>query len=436
MQRSSALYSNDTPGQYPTSYYAATANECPDFPALAEDLTVDVCVIGGGYTGLSTALHLAQKGYQVALLDAHRVGWGASGRNGGQLGTGQRLDQDELESMVGLDQAKQLWQLSMDAVSLCKQLIDQYQIDCDLTPGILHADHKPSYVAETRDYVEKLQRDYQHSQIRFVEQQEIRQMLGSEAYYGGSLDMSAAHLHPLNFALGLAKAAHQAGVKIYQHSQVTSFTGGERPVAKVGDFSVSCDYLVLACNGYMDDLAPQVARKIMPINNYIVATEPLGDRAQEIIRDNVAVADSKFVINYFRLSADKRLLFGGGESYSFKFPSDIKRFVRKHMLEIYPQLADVRLDYGWGGTLGITRNRMPYLARMQGNVLNAAGYSGHGLGLATLSGQLLAEVVQGDLTRFDALAQVPTPDFPGGTLLRWPGLVLAMTYYSLRDRLP
>ncbi|MEH6445496.1 MAG: FAD-binding oxidoreductase [Oceanospirillaceae bacterium] len=430
------LHDNDKLGQYPDSYYAATANVKLNLDQQAGEEKADVCIIGAGFSGLSAALHLAKSGFKVIVLEAHRVGWGASGRNGGQLGTGQRVEQDALEDMVGREDARKLWDLGLESVNLCKALITEYNIECDLTPGILHADHKAKYVAETRQYVEKLQRDYQYQDVRFIERDEMRQMVGSDAYYGGSLDIQSAHLHPLNYALGLAKAAIAAGVTIYEQSEVQNYTKTDPALVTLQNGQVKAHFVLLACNGYLDDLDKKVANKIMPINNYIAATEPLSEvQARDLIRDNVAVADSKFVINYFRLSADRRMLFGGGESYRFKFPQDIKQFVTKPMLEIYPQLKDVKLDYAWGGTLGITVNRMPYFDKLAPNVFCAVGYSGHGIGMATLGGKLMAEVVQGTLARFEVMENVKTPSFPGGTLLRWPGLVLAMSYYSIRDKL-
>jgi gamma-glutamylputrescine oxidase len=326
--------------------------------------------------------------------------------------------------------------LSLESVALCKALIKEHKIDCDLTPGILHVDHKQSFVAQTQEYVEMLHREYNYSSVRFIDQQEVTEMVGSTAYYGGSLDSQSAHIHPLNFVLGLAKAAIKAGISIYEQSEVLSYTKTDPAIVTLKEGTIKAKFVLLACNGYLDDLDKKVAKKIMPINNYIAATEPLSDtQARSLIRDNVAVADSKFVINYFRLSADNRMLFGGGESYRFKFPDDIKKFVTRPMLDIYPQLKEVKLDYGWGGTLGITVNRMPYFDKLAPNVLCAVGYSGHGIGMATLGGKLMAEVVQGTLERFDLMASVKTPTFPGGTLLRWPGLVMAMTYYSVRDKL-
>lgn len=429
------LYSNDEAGHYPASYYAATANSLPPFPAQQGDEQADVCVIGGGFTGLSSALHLAQAGHKVILLEAHKVGWGASGRNGGQVGTGQRVDQDDLEKTHGKVIARQLWDLSMESVQLCRDLIAEHAIDCDLQSGILHADHLMRYVAETREYVEKLQYDYQHDQIQFLSQDEMREQVASPAYYGGSLDLAAAHLHPLNYALGLAKAAADAGAIIYEQSPVLSYDKGNPLKVKTVGGTIIAKHVILACNGYLDTLENKVASRIMPINNFIVATEQMSDSERRaIIKNRYAVADSKFVVNYFRFSSDNRLLFGGGENYSFRFPADIKQFVRPHMLEIFPQLKDIRLDYGWGGTLAITMQRMPCFMRVAPNIYSASGYSGHGVAMATLAGKLMAEVVDGTESRFDMMSRIKAYPFPGGTMLRWPLLVLAMSWYSLRDR--
>nr|WP_321526644.1 FAD-binding oxidoreductase [uncultured Cohaesibacter sp.] len=430
------LHGNDKQGTYPDSYYAATANPHAPLPSLEGDQTCDVCVIGGGYAGLSSALYLARKGYKVILLEAHRVGWGASGRNGGQVCTGQRLDQDVLEKMVGTEKARMLWDISVDGIQMVRDLIADHHIDCDLKSGTLHVDHKPHYAEDSRAYVEKLNCDYGYEHIRYVDKAEVEEMVGSRAYYGGMVDMFAAHLHPLNYALGLSEAARAAGATLFENSEVQSIEKGTTVSIKCANGQVRASHLILACNGYIENLVPKVAARVMPMNNYILATEPLDEAlAKELIRDDFGVADSKFVINYYRLSADRRLLFGGGETYSFKFPEDIKSFVRKPMLEIYPQLKDVRIDYGWGGTLGITVNRMPYFAKLDKNILNASGFSGHGVAIATIAGKILADTIDGQASRFDAMDHVPTYPFPGGRHLRHALLVMAMLYYKTRDKI-
>ncbi len=418
------------------SWYAATANLQLDLPPLAGKHSSDVCVIGGGYTGLSTALHLRQLGYSVILLEANRIGWGASGRNGGHVATGQRVDQETLEKMVGLERARELWRLGLEAVDLVCELIGQHAIDCELKQGNLHVASKPGDIAALPAEVEHLQTVYGYDQIRCIDSAELADMTSAQGFGGATLDSGARHLHPLNFALGLARAALDAGAQLFEGSRVLSYSQGNKVNVKTSRGEVEADYLVLGCNGYLDKLEPRAAGRIMPINNYMLATEPLPEAtARQLIRDDTSMSDSRFVINYWKLSADNRLLFGGGESYSRRFPADIKGFVRKYMLRIYPELEHTIIDYGWGGTLAITLKRMPDFGRLGPNVFYAHGFSGHGVPTATLAGKLLAEVISGTAERFDVMASVPAPRFPGGTLLRWPGLVAGMLFYSLRDRL-
>lgn len=429
------LHSNDKRGEHAPSWYAATATPIDAFARLQGDTKADVCVIGGGFTGLSAALHLAEKGYDVVLLEAHRVGFGASGRNGGQLGSGQRMEQDGLEKFVGLDDAQKLWALAEEAKQVVRDLIKKHNIDCHLKPGIMHACLNAREVKHEHAYVQHLNDNYGYNQVTPLSCDALQAICPSPAYVGGSLDMGAGHLHPLNFAIGLAGAARKAGARICEHSEVTEIRHGAKVTVKTAEGSVTADHLVLACNGYLGDLDRKVAARVMPINNYVVATEPLGDEAAKVLTRDIAVADSKFVINYFRLSHDKRLLFGGTESYSYRFFPDIAEKVRRPMQKIYPHLKDVKIDYAWGGTLGITMKRMPYLRRLRPNVLNASGYSGHGVGTATHAGQLLAQAIAGTSEGFDTMAAVPAMPFAGGAMMRSPLLVLAMTWYSMRDRL-
>lgn len=296
--------------------------------------------------------------------------------------------------------------------------------------------HKASYVKHAHAYVEKLQEQYGYNEVRAVSGDEMQDMLGTKVYFGGWLDSGAGHLHPLNYALGLARAAMEAGVRIFENSGTTRYSASGKIMVETLNATVTADFLVLAGNAYLQRLEPRIVGKIMPINNFILATEPLTQTdAQALIRDDVAVADSKFVINYFRLSADRRLLFGGGENYMRRFPEDIKAFVRKYMLKIYPQLEHTKIDYAWGGTLAVTLNRMPHFGRLGGNVFYAQGYSGHGVALASLAGKLLAQAITGNSEMFDVFEKIPTKTFPGGRYLRWPGLALGMLYYSLRDKL-
>jgi len=424
-------------GDYPDSYYHASRNHGPDINPLDGSSRVDVCVIGGGYTGLSTALHLSKNGYRVMLLEARKLGWGASGRNGGQLGSGQNKDQIELEKLLGKSTAHALWDLAQDAKALARSLITEYNIDCDLKPGVAHPDHKPGYAAHTRAYVDHLREHYQYDSIEYLERAEMAALVGSDSYYGGNIDHGAGHLHPLNYALGLADAAIQNGAILHENTVVESYQEGKTTRVLTNRGTVEADSIVLACNGYLGKLEQRLSGKIMPINNFIIATEPLSDeRVNEINPQDIAFADSRFVVNYYRLSADKRLLFGGGENYRNRFPRDIGSFVRKPMLEVYPQLADTPIEYAWGGTLAVTLNRMPHFGRLgKHGTYFAQGYSGHGVALSTMAGKLIADAIAGETGKFDLFGKLPTRSFPGGDWLRWPGLVLGMSYYALRDRL-
>ncbi len=429
------LYANDRRGEYPPSWYAATATPTPPFAPLKGAHKADVCVIGAGYTGLSAALHLAQAGRSVVLLDAQRVGFGASGRNGGQLGSGQRLEQDALERLMGAPEAAKLWEMGEDAKALVKDLIGRFDIGCHLKPGVAWTASTNADVRHMHEYAAFLEKTYGYNQIETLDHAALQSVCPSPDYRGGMLDTGAAHLHPLNFALGLARAAAAAGVHIHERSAVHDIDEGTPATVRTDAGHVTADHVILACNGYLGGLNRRVAARVMPINNFIAATEPLGDRIKDVLPRDVAVADSRFVVNYFRLSHDGRLLFGGGESYGYRFPSDIAGLVRKPMSVVFPHLKDVKIDYAWGGTLGITMKRLPYLARLAPNVLSASGYSGHGLGTATHAGQLMARAVQGDGDGFDTMAALPCLPFPGGPAMRSPLLVLAMSWYALRDRL-
>jgi len=430
------LYANDKLGKYPKSYWASVASPLAPFPPLKGAVEADVCVVGAGYTGLSSALHLAEAGYKVVLLEAQRVGFGASGRNGGQVGSGQRVEQDDLEKMVGEDKARAYWGLGEASKDCVRGLIAKHRIDCDWRDGIIHAELKPKQLHHSFAYAEMLQTRYGYDGISALDSTAIRGHIGSAAYCGGTLDMGAGHLNPQKYVLGLARAAQKAGVEIYEGSKALGFSQAAKPVVSTEQGRVTADFLVLAGNGYMGGLSKKVARRVMPINNFIVATEPLGeDLAKSLIADDVAVADSKFVVNYFKRSADNRMVFGGGESYGYKFPKNIAAKAQKPMLEIFPQLAGRRIDYAWGGTLAITMNRMPNFARLAPNILSASGYSGHGVAVASLAGEIMAETIQGTAERFDQFGATPPPRFPGGPALKTPLLALAMSYYALRDRI-
>ncbi len=422
-------------GAAPT-WYEASARGRRSWPALDGDRRADVCVVGGGYTGLSAALHLAERGFRVVLLEARRIGNGASGRNGGQLGSGHRRPQALLERALGVEAARRLWELAEEAKAAVRERITRHRIACDLKPGIAVAAHRPRHARALAREAEHLRTRYGYDAIDILDRAALKAEVAAEGFHGGILDRGAGHLHPLNYALGLARAAGAAGVAIHEGAPVRALARGAPNAVSAGAHTVRAEAVVLACNGYLETPDPGIGRRILPIDNYILATEPLGEeKARALIPNDIAVADTRFVVNYFRLSPDRRLLFGGGESYGRGLMTDPGRLVRRHMLRLFPQLAGARIDHAWGGTLAITRTRMPSIGRLEGDLYYAQGFSGHGVALTTLAGKLVAEALAGTLERFDAFARLPQPPFPGGVLLRRPLAAFGLACYALRDRL-
>jgi gamma-glutamylputrescine oxidase len=431
------LHLNDRPGAYPPSLYAEDSPPPGPRQALQGATRADAVVIGAGYTGLSAALHLARRGLSVTVLEAQRVGFGASGRNGGQIGSGQRQEVDWLEAQLGRDTARRLWDLAEEAKALTRALAAEAGVP--IRDGIAHACRSTAEVDHARHMADHLARHYDYDRVRPLDRDALALALGSSAYAGGDLDRGAGHVQPLALTLGLARLAEAAGARIHEGSEVTRLDhaahAGAPSTVRTAQGQVTADHVILACNGYLGDLDRSIAARVMPINNYIVATEPLGDAFPEILPERIAAADTKFVVNYWRLDDQRRLIFGGGETATYRFPRDIEGVVRPHLLSVYPQLTNIPLTHAWGGTLAITLNRMPCFARPAPNCLSASGYSGHGVAMATLAGRLMAEAVAGQAKGFDAMAAVPTRAFPGGAALRAPLLVAGMAWYGLRDRL-
>jgi gamma-glutamylputrescine oxidase len=378
-------------------------------------------------------LELAKKGLRVAVLEAADIGSGASGRNGGQLHTGQRIDPETLEQRMGEDAARQLWDMAMDARQSLDALIAENGIDCDLRPGIIHAWHKPRFEADDRAYAEFVRKRYGYNKVSILGKTQVADELGTDVYHGGLFDAGGGHIHPLKLVIGMVGAAAAAGARIFEHSRVTHLEDGPTPVLHTAGGRVTCDTVLLCGNGYMEGLNESVDSHVMPINNFILTTAPLKD--DSILRSNFAAADSRFVVNYWRKTPDNRLLFGGGENYTPWFPKDIAGFVRRNMLKIYPQLANTEITHAWGGTLAITMSRAPFVRQLSSTVFVSAGYSGQGVVLAPYFGRLLARAVMGDARDVELLSRMPVPAFFGGRTLRWPAVVAGLSYYALRDRL-
>ncbi len=420
------------------SYYAATANPAPERAELTGSLDCDVCVVGAGLAGCSTALHLAQAGLSVVLLEEHRAGWGASGRSGGQVIYGIAAGQRKLERLLGPGDARAAWEVSIEALALLRELVTRFSIDCDLANGYLLTAVKERQVRELHAEVSELRERYGYTSVRYMPREELRATLATDRYLGALYDTNSGHLHSLNYTLGLARAAESLGVRIFEGTRARGFTAaGAGPVrVHTARAEVRARHVVLCGNVYLGSTAPTLAAKIMAVATYIVATEPLGaERARQLVASNAAVCDMNWVLDYFRRSADHRLLFGGRVNYSGLRSFDAPGSTRTRMLVVFPQLREVRIDYAWGGEVDITLNRAPHFGRLAPNVFFLQGFSGHGIALTGIAGKLVAEAVVGTAGRFDVFARIPHANFPGGLALRRPALVLAMLYFRLRDLL-
>ena len=414
------------------SWYLRTANPIPDHPPLEGDGRADVAVLGAGYTGLNAALHMAERGFRVTVLEAKRVGWGASGRNGGQIVTGYNPSIASLGQWVGPDDARRLWGLAAEARRLLTDTITRHGIACALTRGYLFAGLRARHMADLEAMAAEW-RDLGQEGAQLLDQAQMRERVGARGYVGGLFDPDGGHLHPLNYALGLAEACRAAGVTIHENSPVTSVDTSAAPSLATARGRVRANALVIAGNALLGNLVPRLQRTIAPVGTYIAATERLGRaRMRQVLRDDVAVCDMNFVLNYYRRTPDDRLLFGARVSYSGRDPANLKQQMRRSMLKTFPQLADVRFDQVWGGLVDITVNRAPQLGRLGPASYFAQGFSGQGVALTAIAGRVMAEAVAGQAERFDLFARIPHSIFPGGPL-RTPALMLAMLWFRLRD---
>ncbi len=414
------------------SYYRATATPYEPFPRFEGDMKVDVAILGGGYTGLSAALELAEAGYSVAVLEGETVGFGASGRNGGQVCTGFHQSLSEIEKNLGRDTAETCKDVGFNAPKLIADRVERFNINCDLKWGYIHAAEKSSHVPELQEMHEDWEKwGYTGSQL--YDKSGARDVVGSDIYQGALWEPGAGHIHPLNYCIGLAEAARGLGAKIFENSPVLDVDSGTNPSLKTAHGTLSANFLILAGNAYLKEKVPYLYRRIMPVGSYILATEPLGEnRAKGLIPNDEAICNTNFIVDYYRLSGDKRMLFGGRATYSGLEPNDLGSFVRPRMLRVFPQLDDVQIEHVWGGWIGITVSRMPHLGRIGDSTFFAQGFSGHGVALSNMSGKLIADAVRGQSEKFDHMSGFTPPPFPGGRF-RTPLLTLGMFWYRMKD---
>lgn len=427
-------------GVIENSYYEATVARPRPAPALTQRLQADVCVVGGGYAGVSAALELAGRGFEVVLLEAQRIGWGASGRNGGQVIVGFGSDGEAtIERQLPREEARRAWDITVDGIRLLHARIARHGIACDWQPGYLSLATKPRKSRELRRWVDHVGSAYDYP-LEWVDGAALRQWVDSARFDAAVHDAGSGHLHPLKYCLGLGAAAAAAGVRIFENSPVFLVERGRKATVRTAQGECLCDFVVLAGNVYLgeygDEVAPEVSSHIMPVGTYMIATEPMHPgRARALMPRRCAASDTNFILDYFRLSADDRLLFGGGDSYTGTTPRNLVGHIRGSMLGVFPQLEDLAVTHAWGGFVDITINKAPHFGRLGHNVYFVQGFSGHGLALSGMAGLLVAEAIAGQAGRFDLLARLRHLPFPGGALMRTPALVLGMWYYRLRDAL-
>lgn len=420
---------------YPQSYYAASANPVPARPELNGESETDVCIVGAGYTGLSTAIALLENGFKVSIVEAAKVGFGASGRNGGQIVNSYSRDIDVIERTVGPKQAQLLGQMAFEGGRIIRERIAKYDIKCDLKDGGVFAANTPKHMKHLESQ-KKLWERYGHTQLELMDAQRIREVVGTDIYAGGMLDMSGGHIHPLNLALGEAAAVESLGGVIYEQSPAIRIDRGANPVVHTPNGRIKAKFVVIAGNAYLGNLIPELSAKSMPCGTQVITTEPLSDEvAKSLLPQDYCVEDCNYLLDYYRLSGDKRLIFGGGVVYGARDPANIEAIIRPKMLKAFPQLKDVKIDFAWTGNFLLTLSRLPQVGRLGDNVYYSQGCSGHGVTYTHLAGKVLAEALRGQAERFDAFAELPHYPFPGGQLFRVPFTAMGAWYYSLRDKL-
>ncbi|MFQ3229480.1 NAD(P)/FAD-dependent oxidoreductase [Reinekea sp.] len=417
------------------SYYASTRNDTVDRPILKEHIEADVCIVGGGFTGMSSALHLAEAGFKVVVLEAARIGFGASGRNGGQLVNSYSRDIDTIEKNYGMSIGKTLGDMAFEGGNIIRERIEKYNIDCDYKPGGIFAAFNKKQMHDLTEQKALWER-YGHTGLELLDENSIKEQINSGAYIGGLLDHTGGHIHPLNLLLGEAAAFESLGGVIYEDSKVIEVVRSETPVVKTEHGQVTAKYVLMAGNAYMAGLIPELAAKSMPCGTQIVTTEVLDESvAKALIPNGYCVEDCNYKLDYYRVTGDNRLLYGGGVTYGGGDPASIQAFIRGRLEKNFPQLKGVKFDFAWGGDFLLTMSRLPQFGQLTPNIYYAQGYSGHGVTTTHLAGRLIAEAMKGHAERFDAFGQLKHFPFPGGRLLRVPYTAIGATYYGLRDKL-
>lgn len=417
------------------SYYAASANAAPARPPLQGAIDADVCIIGAGYTGLSSGLHLAEAGFKVVILEQAKVGWGASGRNGGQIVHSYSRDIDVIEANYGKAKAKPLADMMFEGAKIIRERVAKYDIDCDLKNGGVYAalNRKKAHALLEQ---KALWESYGHRELEFIDRPDaIKNVINTDHYEAILIDKTGGHFHPLNLTLGEAAAFELNGGVIYEDSAVTHIDRGVKPVVHTAQGQVRAQFVIVACNAYIGELEPKLTKMGMPCGTQVIATEPLGKLADELIPSDYCVEDNNFLLDYYRLSGDKRMIFGGGVIYGARDPAHIESIIRPHMSKVFPQLRDVKVDYGWTGNFLLTLSRMPEVGKLSSNIYYSQGCSGHGVTFTHLIGRLIAEAIRGQAERFSAFESLPHYPFPGGRLFRVPLTAMGAVWYDLRDRL-
>ena len=419
------------------SYYAATANQELSYEKLNSNIRTQVCVIGAGFTGLNTAINLAKKDFDVVLIESEKIGWGASGRNGGQLISGFSFS-DHFEKKGTEKDIQNIWQLGAKSADLVRERVSEFSIDCDLKEGFIDVATNGKHMDELIDRSEEWKQSGYHHNLELVDENQVKKYVNSDSYVGGLIDSGSGHIHPLNLCLGEAKAASELGVMIYEDTHAVKISGGSPSKVATENGIIESDYIVIATNAYIGDLNKKLRRMVMPAASCIIATEPLSSElAEKVIPSDMAVCDQNTILDYYRLSADKRMLFGGRFNYSGKIPSDdkIKIEIKKRMVSVFPELSEARVDYAWSGNVAVSLKKIPQLGRIDNNILYSQGYSGHGVAPTHMAAKVIADAIDGDDEVLNTLSSVNHIQLPGGKWFSSPATAIGMMYYQLKDKI-